>query len=130
VKNKRKVLVIDDEAQFVKNVRTFLKMHGYDCITASTGEEGLRKIEKENPRLVLLDILMPNMDGYSMYKEMRRKNKDLSCVVITGKERLQGLFEMEDVERVLIKPIELSELKHIVDTVFDRDIETCRGVSV
>jgi DNA-binding NtrC family response regulator len=118
VKDIRKVLIIDDEVQFVKNVSSYLSMHGYTCFTASSGEEGLKQIEKEDPDLVLLDILMPNMDGYSMYKEMLRRKKDINCVIISGKERLQGLFELENVKKFLTKPIDMDQLKKTVDTFF------------
>ena len=60
----RKVLIVDDEKNIVDIIAFNLKKEGYQVITASDGEEGVRKTFEENPDLILLDIMMPKMDGY------------------------------------------------------------------
>ena len=60
----KKVLVVDDEPQIVLLVSGRLKANGFEVIEASNGEEGLRKAKSERPDLILLDIMMPRMDGF------------------------------------------------------------------
>ena len=111
----KKIILIDDEPDFVNNVKAYFEMHNYECFTATNGQEGLAKIEKEQPMLIILDILMPNMDGYTMLRELKKRKIDMKCIVITAKEKLKDLFELEKVDRFLTKPFELSKLKDIVD---------------
>ena len=114
----RTILIIDDEPSFVKNVVSYLEMHGYKCLKAMTGEDGLRSIKENSPDVVILDILMPLMDGYSMYKATGRQRKDIKWIVVTGKDKLQSLFEIEDVNVIMQKPINLGELKDTIDGFF------------
>ena len=112
---KKKILIVDDETAFVHNVKTYFDMHGYECFTANNGKEGLEQVRKNDPDLVLLDILMPNMDGYTMIREVKKQKNTIKCIVITGKSKLKDLFELERVDRFMTKPFELSELKIAVD---------------
>ena len=59
----KKIIVIDDEKNIVNIIKFNLKKEGYEVITASDGQEGLEKIFSQNPDLILLDIMMPKMDG-------------------------------------------------------------------
>ena len=111
----KKIILIDDETGFTKNVQSYFEMHGYKCLISSNGQEGLAKIEKEQPALMILDILMPNMDGYTMLRELKRRKINIKCIIITAKGRLKDLFELERVDRFLTKPFDLQRLKKIVD---------------
>ena len=64
-----KILVVDDEVSIVNIIGYSLMKEGYEYISANDGEEGLELFNKENPDLVLLDIMMPKMDGYSVCKK-------------------------------------------------------------
>jgi two-component system KDP operon response regulator KdpE len=68
---KTRILVVDDEVSILRYVGARLRKEGYDIVTASNGEEGLRKAEEENPVLVILDIMMPRMDGFEMCRRLR-----------------------------------------------------------
>lgn len=118
---KHKIILIDDEISFANNVKSYFDLHGYECLTASNGHEGLDIIEKEKPRLVILDILMPNMDGYTMLREIKRRKIDIRCIIVTAKGRLKDLFELERVDRFLTKPFDLQKLKDTVDTLLEED---------
>lgn len=64
----KKILLIDDDAVFLKIVKDFLKAKNYEVITAKDGQEGLQVAKKENPNLILLDVLMPNIGGMDFLK--------------------------------------------------------------
>lgn len=67
-----KILIIEDDIFFQKFYSTKLKEAGYETMTASDGEEGLQKILLENPDLILLDIIMPKMNGFDVLKSLNR----------------------------------------------------------
>jgi two-component system KDP operon response regulator KdpE len=65
------ILVVDDEVSIIRFVSAHLRKEGYEIITASNGEEALLRVEEENPTLVLLDIMMPKMDGFEVCRRLR-----------------------------------------------------------
>ena len=69
---KQKILVADDEASIRRILETRLKMTGYDVVTAEDGEEAVDVYNKTMPDLVILDVMMPKMDGYGVTREIRR----------------------------------------------------------
>jgi two-component system alkaline phosphatase synthesis response regulator PhoP len=82
--DKLKVLVVDDEPEFVELIKLRLECNGYDVTMAFDGNDGLKKIKKEKPDAVLLDILMPGLDGIEVLKRIRRHNKDLPVFIVTA----------------------------------------------
>jgi len=125
----RKIILIDDEPDFVQNVQSYFEMHGYQCLAACNGQEGLELIEAERPALMILDILMPNMDGYTMLRELKKRKINMMCIVMTAKEKLKDLFELEKVDRFLTKPFELQKLKEIVDHMLNPEGEVLSQTS-
>jgi DNA-binding response OmpR family regulator len=69
----KKILIIEDESTLLEAIERKLKIEGFQTITAMDGKEGMRKIETEKPDLILLDIMMPVMDGFEVLEEMKRK---------------------------------------------------------
>jgi class 3 adenylate cyclase/CheY-like chemotaxis protein len=109
-----KVLVVDDIASNVKLLADMLAFNGYQVVTASGGKEGLARVETEKPDIVLLDVMMPDLDGYAVCKEIRA-NPDtamLPVVLVTvldpHQERIKGLEAGAD--DFLSKPINKPEL--------------------
>lgn len=86
--NKRKVLVVDDDESLVKAINFELDKRGYTASAAHNGEEALRAIESNCPDLVVLDLLMPKMDGYEVIKTLRNKpdTANIPIIVLTGIE--------------------------------------------
>jgi adenylate cyclase len=109
-----KILVVDDTANNVKLLRDLLTMRGYAVVTASSGAEGLEQIDKERPDLVLLDVMMPGMNGYDVCRKIRENPATaiLPVVMVTaldpGPERIKGLEAGAD--DFLTKPINQPEL--------------------
>jgi len=66
-----KILVIDDDAAITELMSTLLKTHGFDVVTTNSGLEGVQLIREKNPGVVLLDIMMPDLDGWQVCKEVR-----------------------------------------------------------
>jgi CheY-like chemotaxis protein len=124
VVNTRRILVVDDEPSFVVNVVSFLEMHGYTCSSASSGVEALALIKKERPDVVILDVLMPAMDGYSLYKSLGRERKDIYWIVVTAKSKLHSLFEIEEINKIYTKPLDLDVIKRDIEEYFlNKDLE-------
>ena len=79
-----KILVVDDEASIVTMLAYNLKKEGYDVVTAEDGEVALEKFESENPDLLLLDIMMPKMDGYEVCRKIREKS-NVPIIILTAR---------------------------------------------
>jgi class 3 adenylate cyclase len=109
-----KILVVDDTANNVKLLKDLLTMRGYAVVTAASGAEGLEQIDKERPDLVLLDVMMPGMNGYDVCRRIRENPNTgvLPVVMVTaldpGQERIKGLEAGAD--DFLTKPINQPEL--------------------
>lgn len=79
-----KILVVDDEASIVTMLAYNLKKEGYDVVTAEDGKVALEKFESENPDLLLLDIMMPKMDGYEVCRKIREKS-NVPIIMLTAR---------------------------------------------
>ena len=79
-----KILDVDDEALFVKGIRFNLQNEGYEVITGSDGLEALKLVQEQNPDLVVLDVMMPNMDGLTACGKIREFS-DIPIIMLTAK---------------------------------------------
>ena len=82
--SKKKILVVDDEAEFVRMMKTRLEANDYEVVTASDGKEAFQRIEEEKPDAVVLDIMMPGWDGLSVLKRIRRRYKTMPVFILTA----------------------------------------------
>ena len=107
-----RVLVVEDEPDVLRAVAMFLRESGYSVDTAANGEDGLFKAVTWEYDVVLLDVMLPRRDGWSVLEELRRKNKATPVLMLTArdaiKDRVRGLDTGAD--DYLVKPFELSEL--------------------
>ncbi len=99
-----KVLVVDDEPEAVELLTEFLSSKGYEVLTATSGEEALRRVKEERPHLVLLDIQMPKMNGLEVLRRIREIDPEMGVIMATG-------VNEEDVGR---KALELGAFDYIV----------------
>ncbi len=83
----KKILIADDKLEVVELLRATMEGEDYQIISASDGKEALEKIGKEKPDLVLLDIVMPKMDGFEVLSEVKRdpKTKEIPVIMLTAK---------------------------------------------
>ena len=104
----KKILVVDDEELTTVLAKTFLEKHGFEVITASDGEEGLRMAEAENPDLVLLDVMLPSMDGFAVCKKLKEneKFKDTPILMFTAKGLSSDIEQGEacGADEYIVKP--------------------------
>ena len=108
----KKILVIDDELGVVQLIKARLEASGYGVISASDGEEGLNLLKDHQPDLIILDIQMPKMDGFTFVREFKRVEniKNTPVIVLTAKEKLQDIFKMEGIKDYVVKPFNTSDL--------------------
>lgn len=82
--DKKKIMVVDDEPDFLKMIKIRLEVNNYEVAVCDNGAEALDKIREEKPDAVLLDILMPGLDGLEVLKRIRKQNKSLPVFIITA----------------------------------------------
>lgn len=109
---KPKILIIDDAKELVEVLGIRLESEGYQVLNAFNGVEGIERAEKEIPDLILLDLGMPDMDGYTMLKELRRRSscRSIPIIVVTGRHQMKDLMMMEGVQDFISKPYKTEEL--------------------
>lgn len=91
-----KVMIVDDEVDFLEAIKYWLKLKGYQVETFSKSDEALEAVKKDPPLVLFTDIVMPEMDGIDLLKEIRKFNKDLSVIVITAHSTPQRVQEAEE----------------------------------
>ena len=120
-----KILVVDDEQPVRESLRRSLRFNGYDVLTASDGLEAVEAVRSENPELLILDVMMPNMDGLEVCRTLRSEGWDRPILVLTARDgvsdRVAGLDAGAD--DYLPKPFALEELK-ILEEVWGYDFPT------
>jgi diguanylate cyclase (GGDEF)-like protein len=111
---KKKILIIDDTEFMTKLISDILKNAGYDVVSASDGKQGIQKVREEKPDLVILDVIMPGMDGYEVCKTLRddESNNLMPIIMLTAHDneddKLTGLELGAD--DYIIKPFNSREL--------------------
>ena len=121
----KKILVVDDEQQLALAVKIRLQSRGYEVVTAADGKKGLEMLEREKPDLVVLDVLMPVMDGYSCLREINARigRGKLPIIILTARDRMKDLFELEGIEDYIIKPFDHEDLLLRIERALKRHAE-------
>ena len=109
---KEKILIIEDEEDMVKGLKINLVDEGYEVDYALHGKEGLRKALTEKPDLILLDIMLPGMNGLDICKELRRNNIDIPILMLTARgEEIDKVIGLEiGADDYISKPFSIREL--------------------
>src|SRR3954470_8639377 len=107
-----RVLIIEDELPMRTALADVLTGEGYRVITAADGEEGLRRAIAEKPDLLLLDIMMPHLDGYAVCAELRRLSNPVPILMLTAKGQIEDRIIGLDcgADDYLVKPFSTEEL--------------------
>ena len=109
----KKVLLVDDDDEIVETVRYALEAEGYDVVVARDGNQGLALSEREDPDLMILDMMMPKRSGFLVLEKIRRvRSTPLPVIMITGNEgsRHKAYAELLGVNDYLRKPFEMPKL--------------------
>lgn len=109
---KGKILFVEDEADLTLIVADTLREEGYDVVTAVDGIDGLYKFKTDRVDIVVADVMMPRMDGFSMAKEIRKISPSIPLLFLTAKSRVEDVEEGFEIgaNDYLKKPFELREL--------------------
>ena len=117
----KKILIVEDEANIRELLRLYLEREGYTGLEAENGVEGIKKWKSDKPDMLLLDVMMPVMDGWAVCREIRAES-DVPIIMLTAKgetaDRVSGL-EM-GADDYIVKPLEMPEVIARVRAVFRR----------
>jgi DNA-binding response OmpR family regulator len=119
---KRRILVVEDDAHLADGLRLNLELEGYEPVLAGTAEEGLEFWQRGGVDLILLDVMLPGMDGFAFCRRVREAGDRVPVLFLTarsaGDDRIRGLEEGGD--DYLVKPFDLKELLARVKSLFRR----------
>lgn len=122
--DRTKILIVDDEPNIVRTLKDRLEMNDYNVITGSNGKEGLDKAVEEKPDIILLDVIMPLMDGLEMLEALRCNNEcdDISVIMLTARSQTQDIARAKacGIEDYIVKPFDLSELLEKIESVVEQ----------
>jgi DNA-binding response OmpR family regulator len=123
-KTAKNILCIEDEPEMIDLIRLILGRRGFDVQGATGGKEGLRMVREIHPDLVLLDLMMPDMDGWEVYQQMKadEATRNIPVIVVTAKaqniDKVLGLH-IAKVDDYIAKPFSPQELLNSVEKVFN-----------
>lgn len=125
-----KILITDDDRSIVELMRLYLEKEGYTCITAENGKVALKKFESEAPDLIILDVMMPEVDGWQVCREIR-KTSNIPIIMLTAKgETFDKVLGLElGADDYMVKPFETKELIARIKAVLRRT-ETKADISM
>ncbi|MBK9000061.1 MAG: response regulator transcription factor [Myxococcales bacterium] len=119
---RKTILVIEDEPHILLGLKDALSFEGYRVVTASSGKEGLTQARAERPHVVLLDLMLPDMNGYQICEELRRQDAFMPIIMLTARsqeaDKIRGLDAGAD--DYVTKPFSVGELVARIRALFRR----------
>ncbi|MFH1753269.1 MAG: response regulator [Candidatus Omnitrophota bacterium] len=113
-----KILVVDDESGILDMIKDWLGSKGYEVITALDGEDGLRMAQKENPAIIILDIMMPGIDGFEVLNRLRSspKSRNKPIIMLTSRRETETIEKAEHrgATDYIMKPFSVEDLLTMV----------------
>jgi len=111
----QKILVIDDDKNFTEVVRVALTDKHYEVCTADDGNEGLKQVRAFQPDLIILDVIMPRMNGYEFMHALNARRvidrqPEIPVIMLTAKEELREVFKYQGIKEYLMKPLEYQDM--------------------
>jgi two-component system chemotaxis response regulator CheY len=102
----KKILVVDDDPTLIKVVKPFLENRGFVVQVATDGDIGLEEVKSSMPDLIVLDVKMPKMNGYTFVFELKKlmNTHESPIIVLTAKEGMSEIFKVEGVKEYILKP--------------------------
>ncbi|HSV73399.1 MAG TPA: response regulator [Chthonomonadales bacterium] len=118
----KKILAVDDERHIVRLVQVNLERQGYTVVTAFDGKEALEKVGSEQPDLIVLDVMMPYMDGFEVLQALKRNpsTRDIPVIMLTAKAQDADVFRgwQSGADCYLTKPFNPMELIMFIKRIF------------
>ena len=121
--NAKKVLIVDDDYEIIDSIRYALEGEGYTVVIARDGNQGLALAERENPDLMILDMMMPKRSGFLVLEKLRRvRETPLPVIMITGNEgsRHKAYAELLGVSDYIRKPFAMDRLLQAVENLLNK----------
>lgn len=117
-----KMLVVDDEPEICEFLQSFFEERDFKVLTALSGEEALRVIEKERPEIILLDIKMPGIDGIEVLKRVKEKHAGIRVIMVTALETSEKIEKAlkSGADNYITKPLSLEYLEKDVRSKINR----------
>jgi DNA-binding response OmpR family regulator len=119
----KKILVCDDEPYILMALTDAVEMEGYECVTAINGKEALQKARETLPDLIMLDIMMPFMDGFEVCRELKADaaTRDIPIIMLTAKSQQVDIQKGKDAgaDDYITKPFRPSTLRKKFNEVLD-----------
>jgi DNA-binding response OmpR family regulator len=119
--DKVKILIVDDEPNIVQTLQDRLEMNEYNVVTACNGKEGLERAVEHKPDIILLDVIMPLMDGHEMLEALRNQPgcDEMSVIMLTARSQTQDIARANacGIEDYIVKPFDLSELLEKIEVI-------------
>lgn len=114
-----KVLIVDDDQNILRLYKEELLDEGYEVVTASNGKEALEMFDRENPDIVTLDILLPDIDGIKLLRQMKEKKPRLPVIMSTAYDYRDD-FAVWASEAYIVKTADMTELKATIKKLIKR----------
>lgn len=114
-----KILIVDDDQNILRLYKEELEEDGYAVVTASSGQEAIEQFERENPDLVTLDILLPDIDGIKLLRQMKERKPRIPIIMSTAYDYRDD-FAVWASEAYIVKSSDLSELKETIKKLSER----------
>lgn len=96
--SKRKILLIDDEVDFLEIMAQRIEAWGYEVIGAQSGSEGIEAVENDKPNIVILDYMLPDMDGIAVLKKIRKINKKIPVIMLTAHPDIKSMKASDELK--------------------------------
>ena len=122
----KKILIVDDEADIIEILQFMLEANGYECVTAMDGEEGLKLAREISPDLIILDVMMPKINGNKISRLLKydSKYKDIPIIMLTARSQDEDklIGEETGVNEYLTKPFELDQVVKKVEEYSNKEV--------
>lgn len=118
---KFRILIVDDDKEILETLQSRLAREGYEVVTALDGEEALLKVKQDDPDIIILDLLLPKLNGFEVLKEIRQKYEDKwrPVIIISAQAELDSLrkgYALE-ADHYLTKPVTMEKVLQGVETL-------------
>ncbi len=119
---KMKIMLVDDEERFLSTTKKLMSKKGYDVITATSGAEALEKLKYKDIHVVILDVKMPDMDGITTLKEIKKLFPLVEVIMLTGHATVESAIDglKSGATDYLMKPADIEELIQKAEEAFEK----------